>query len=157
MWSQRSSFDCLRNQGSVPLSAWSTASVRSTAPGLRGSHFGAGLETRTRGHTALETGTRKILRDRPGKISRRPSLPITTLGTSILRLHPESGFAGQRSRPRGQGEGGEVLESRLLPDPSQKLGTTCPRLLQFIRDSIPTQLCSGTTKLGGARLTRMKE
>ncbi len=48
-------------------------------------------------------------------------------------------------------------KSRLLTGPRRKLGTTCPRLLQFIRDSIPTQHCSGTTKLGGARLTRMKE
>src|SRR5580704_9410696 len=39
----------------------------------------------------------------------------------------------------------------------QELGTTSPRLLQFIRDSIPTQHCCGTTKPGGAGLTRMKE
>ena len=45
----------------------------------------------------------------------------------------------------------------VLPGPWRKLGTTGPRLLQFSRDSIPTQHCSGTIKLGGTRLTRMKE
>src|SRR5580658_1847085 len=45
----------------------------------------------------------------------------------------------------------------VLPSLAWKLGTTDPWLLQCIRDPIPTQLCCGTSKLGGARLTRMKE
>jgi hypothetical protein len=60
---------------------------------------------------------------------------------------------GRRARVRAA----KCWRSRLLTGTRGKLGTTCPRLLQFIRDSIPTQHCSGTTKLGGARLTRMKE
>jgi hypothetical protein len=110
MWSQRSSFDCLRNQGSVPLSAWSTATVRSTAPGLRGSHFGAGLQTRTRGHTAPETGTRKTSATAPAKIPEDHRCPLPPSERLYCDYIQRVGLPGSESRPRGQSQGGEVLE-----------------------------------------------
>jgi len=67
------------------------------------------------------------------------------------------GLPGNKAGRGAKVRAAKCWKSRLSSGPSQKLGTTCPRLLQFIRDSIPTQHCSGTTKLGGARLTRMKE
>jgi hypothetical protein len=61
------------------------------------------------------------------------------------------------TRPEARIEVFTTLMGKVLTITMGKLGTTRPRLLQFIRDSIPTQLCSGTMKLGGATLTRMKE
>jgi hypothetical protein len=67
-------------------------------PGKKWGHLGLAFEIRdsrpqirTRRYAAAP---QRSPPHRPGKISRRPSLPISALRTSILRLHPESGFAG---------------------------------------------------------------